>query len=173
MGDEELRIALDEAMKICLPGEFETAWNYILRMPGHRLRIVDATSDTTYNCHAHGLGIERIPEYQALFSDRGGRFLATSPFMRRLIEDGELRILPGLAYGPGNIVLYFDGERLTHTARVIKPNELLLSKWGPSELIEHRLWEVPADYGDTYRVALPPSPERAMELLVDWLPRTA
>jgi hypothetical protein len=173
MGDEELRIALDEAMKICLPGEFENAWKHILQMVGHRLRIVDATIDTTYNCHAHGLGLERLPAYQALFADRGGRFLATSLFMLKLIQDGELQIVAGLAYGPKNVILYFNGEHLTHTARVAEANELLLSKWGPSELIEHRLWEVPEGYGDTYKVAVPPPPERSMELLIEWLPRIA
>ena len=57
-------------------------------------------------------------------------------------------------------LLYFNGEHLTHTARVAEANELLLSKWGPSELIEHRLWEVPEGYGDTYKVAVPPPRKR-------------
>jgi hypothetical protein len=171
-GDAELRTALDAAMDIELPGEFETAWKDISSWPGHSLRIVDR--NPTYNCHAYALMIERLPRFQELFVERGSKVLVMSAFIEKLIADGEIRIVPGQEFSPEHIVIYFDASgRPTHTARVRKANDVLVSKWGGSELFEHGLWEVPASYGDAYKVAIAPDQQRAMALLEEWLPQIA
>lgn len=44
---------------------------------------------------------------------------------------------------------------------------------GGDEIIEHGLWEIPASYGDEYKVAIAPGAVRTLELLKEWLPRIA
>ena len=92
-------------------------------------------------------------------------------FITELIQRGELHLVEGQSYGPDNIVIYFKDGKLTHSARVVEKDELLISKWGGNELLEHGLWEVPTHYGDEYKVFKAPAPRRSWELLEDWLPR--
>lgn len=170
-GDLELRKNIDDVTAIRFPGQFKAAWEMLVSMGGHRLYIVE--SDGTYNCHAHALRIERIARFQELFKERGGEVLAKGDFVADLIERGEIRIIDGQSYGPDHIVIYFKDGKPTHSARVVEKDGLLVSKWGGNELIEHALWEVPTYYGDEYKVAIAPDPKRAMELLIDWLPKIA
>lgn len=114
-GDPELRKDIDAVMVIEYPSQFAAAWEQLITMGGHRLQIIDR--DKTYNCHAHGLQIERMPEFQRLFVERGCRVLAKSDFMAKLIEHGEVRIVEGQSYGPENIVIYFKDGKPTHTSR--------------------------------------------------------
>jgi hypothetical protein len=45
----------------------------------------------------------------------------------------------------GNVVLYFDGDHITHSARMNRG--ILISKWGRAHTWQHGLWEVPTSYG--------------------------
>lgn len=170
-GDEELRKDIDLVMAIELPGQFAMAWDELMKMGGHRLRIVG--KDETFNCHAHALGICEMPEFRQRYYDGGCKVLAKSDFVANLIERGEIQSVEGQSYRPDNIVIYFKDGRPTHSSRVVETDGLLLSKWGGNELLEHGLWEVPTYYGDQYRVFLAPKPDRMWELLKDWLPRIA
>jgi len=49
-------------MAIDLPGQFAATWDHLMKMGGHRLRIVG--DDRTFNCHAYALGIGLMPEFQ-------------------------------------------------------------------------------------------------------------
>ena len=88
----------------------------------HRLRIV--AEDRTYNCHAHGRGIEQLPEYQQRVAKERNSALVQGTLMTELIERGELQLVEGESYGPGNIVIYFKDGRPTHTARVVEKDGL-------------------------------------------------
>jgi hypothetical protein len=166
-GDEELRKDIDAVMAIRLPGQFAEAWGEFMKMGGHRVRIVG--EGKTFNCHAYGLRIEGLPEYQQRVAKNGNSALAQGTFITELIERGELRNVPGGSYGPEHVIIYFKDGRPTHTARVVEKNGMLVSKWGGNELLEHGLWEVPTYYGDEYKVFKAPDPRRAWELLEDWL----
>lgn len=166
-GDEELRKDIDAVTAIRYPGQFTAAWDQLMKMGGHRLRIV--AEDRTYNCHAHGLKIEQLPAYQQRVAIERNSALVQGTFMNELIERGELHLVEGQSYGPDNIVIYFRDGKPTHTARVVDRDGLLVSKWGGNELIEHGLWEVPTYYGDEYKVFKAPDPQRAWKLLEDWL----
>ncbi len=169
-GDEELRKHIDAVTAIRYPSQFAAAWDELMKMGGHRLLIVAV--DKTYNCHAHGLGIEKLPEYQRRVAKEANSALAQGTFVTELIERGELQSVPGPSYGPEHIIIYFKDGKPTHTARVIERNSLLVSKWGGNELIEHGLWEVPTYYGDEYKVFKAPNPKRAWTLLVEWLSKS-
>jgi hypothetical protein len=166
-GDEELRKDIDAVTAIRLPSQFAAAWDQLTKMSGHRLRIV--AEDRTFNCHAHGLGIEQLPDYQRRVAKEANSALVQGAFMTELIERGDLYLVKGQSYGPGDIVIYFKDGKPTHTARVVEKDVLLVSKWGGNELIEHGLWEVPTYYGDEYKVFKAPDPQRAWKLLEDWL----
>jgi len=168
-GNEELRRGIDAAMAIRYPDQFVAAWDHLMKMGGHRLRIVD--KDPSFNCHAYALGISSMPAFRDLVRNRADSALANGDFVSYLIGNGEIRIVGGQSYTPENIVIYFKDRRPTHSARI--GDELLISKWGGDEIIEHRLWEVPTIYGDEYKVAIAPAPMRTLELLEDWLPSIA
>jgi hypothetical protein len=167
-GDEELRKNIDVVTAITYPSQFAAAWGELMAIGGHRLRIV--AEDRTYNCHAHGLGIEQLSEYQQRVAKERNSAIVRGTFIAELIERGELHLVDGRSYGPSNIVVYFKDGKPTHTARVVEKDGLLASKWGGNELIEHGLWEVPTSYGDEYKVFKAPDPQRAWELLEAWLP---
>ncbi|MBY0323302.1 MAG: hypothetical protein K2X72_31585 [Reyranella sp.] len=166
-GDEELRKDIDAVTAIRYPGQFAAAWKQLMEMGGHRLRIV--AEDRTYNCHAHGLGIEQLPEYQRRVTKEGNSALVKGSFVTELIERGELHLVEGKSYEPGNVVVYFKDGKPTHTARVAEKDALLVSKWGGNEVIEHGLWELPTSYGDEYKVFKAPDPQRVWTLVEDWL----
>ena len=168
-GDPELRQDIDAVMAIRYPGHFAAAWEDLMKLGGHRLRIVG--SDSTYNCHAHGLRIEQCQAYQDLARDRNNQALVQGDFITHLIGLGELKIVDGQSYATDNIVIYFRCGKPTHSARVLEKDGLLLSKWGGNELLEHGLWEIPTYYGNEYKVAIAPDPKRSIELLEDWLPK--
>lgn len=170
-GDEELRQDIDAVMAIRYPGQFAAAWDDLMKLGGHRLRIVD--KDPSFNCHAHATGISSIPAFRDLVRHRATTALANGNFVSYLIGQGEIRIVPGQSYTPENIVIYFKDGRPTHSARILEKDGLLISKWGGDEIIEHRLWEVPTIYGDEYKVAIAPAPARTLELLEHWLPPIA
>lgn len=170
-GDEALRKDLDAVMAIRYPGQFAAAWDDLMKRGSYRLRIVDKNS--SFNCHAYATGIAQMPAFQALARDRANTALANSSFVSYLIERGEMRVVASQSYNPDNIVIYFNGDRPTHSARVLEKDGLLISKWGGDEIIEHEIWEVPTIYGDVYKVAITPDPVRTLELLEDWLPHIA
>jgi hypothetical protein len=170
-GDEELRKDIDAVMAIRYPGQFAAAWDDLMKMGGHRLRIVD--KDPSFNCHAYATGISPMPAFRDLVRDRANTALANGDFVSYLIKRGGIRIVAGQSYNPENIVIYFKGGRPTHSARVLEKDGLLISKWGGDEIIEHGVWEVPTIYGDEYKVAIAPDPAHTLELLEGWLPRIA
>ena len=49
-----------------------------------------------------------------------------------------------------DMVVYFDNGKVTHAA-TLGDKGMFRSKWGGNEVHEHRLWEVPASYGNVVR----------------------
>jgi hypothetical protein len=104
--------------------------------------------------------------------------MAGNEVLRREL-DAAMKILEPAAYasrlaelqeqfGHRTVVLYFDGGP-THAAlvREAPPQLVPESKWGPSELHSHGLWEVPASYGDQVRFYAPTDIEELLDLLFE------
>jgi hypothetical protein len=78
--------------------------------------------------------------------------------VNKLLDDRELaRIAPHQA-AAGDSVLYFAEGRLKHAAVLALENGRLTSKWGPGEMFEHGLLEVPLSYGEPIVYCQRPDP---------------
>ena len=167
-GDLPLRRLLGEAMKSPL-AEAETCWQRIMRFPDHLLRLVESDPEKMQrsNCFAFALGLPGDARYERLVDLWQSSVLANSSFFEWLIESGALLPRQEGTRQVGDIVVYFAGGSPRHAAR-IADQELLLSKWGTREVLEHRLWEVPICYGDSERAYAPIPVDQAMLLLGAW-----
>jgi hypothetical protein len=90
--------------------------------------------------------------------------LINSALVSKWIDEGFLaEIQPGEA-GPDDIVAYFYRGQLVHFAQFGSAG-MLRSKWGANEVHEHRMWEVPADYGNQVRYFRGPKAEAILAQL--------
>src|SRR5262249_53280021 len=64
-----------------------------------------------------------------------------------------------------DVVLYFLDGQVKHAGVIINAPDRIRSKWGPNEIHEHDLWEVPLSYGKETKIYLPPSAERILKQL--------
>jgi hypothetical protein len=71
-----------------------------------------------------------------------------SKFVAYLIDHHLTEVSPAAA-DDGDIVVYFAGAVPKHAGRV--DGSSIVSKWGTAHLWRHRLFEVPAAYGETVR----------------------
>jgi hypothetical protein len=170
MGNEALREALDRIIGIRCPSEYEAAFEEVRRQHGHTIRLLKADRVwlRTFNCYAAAFEIVDHSKYRSLVDRHHGSLVPTSDFVSNLLEEEELQELDASAAEMGDIVLYFDGDTVRHGASIVSPGRLR-SKWGPDELYEHSLWEVPGIFGDQVKFFIPPDPERIMELMITHL----
>jgi hypothetical protein len=166
-GNKLWREMLDIAMSEPLPTVHERLWAEIQKVPGIRAAKVRGGT-RFFNCIAYACGIDRFPRLLELVMKHDNSGVVSTGFMQHLIDIGEVSVKPSFEFVAGDVVVYFNGDKLTHGARALSP-DLLRSKWGGNELIEHALWHVPTSYGDSYRVVSVPDPERIMELFEAWL----
>ena len=121
-----------------------------------------------FTCFAYALRIERLPQYNELVNRFAHGALASSRFIVGMIERGHIRAAPTTALSAGRVVIYYNGERLTHAARIVS-DDVLASKWSGNEVYQHALWEVPSSYGDHYQVVEVPPPDQTATLLAAWV----
>lgn len=129
----------------------------------HSIEIVESSDITRFNCYAFATGVSELPAYEALVDLRMSSALLDSAFVAELIESGDLREVESPV--PDGLAIYFDGEKVTHAARVLNDPSRLRSKWGPLEVHEHGLWEVGANYGVGVRFYAPPDSEGILRRL--------
>lgn len=149
MKDELLRDALDLLTQSMFAATFEHRWKLIMDLGRHRLaRVKVGIPDNRYNCFSYALRLYDRPDYQKLVDGTKERpkALVDSEFVDTLIEEGLLRLHEGEP-AAGDIVLYSNEEKRQHAALVVAADGLCRSKWGPGELYEHGVWELPASYG--------------------------
>ena len=105
-----------------------------------------------FNCHAFTFGLSKMEECWAAREDLcpNGAFVLAHllPMMEQHTE--------------GNIAVYFDGDRVTHSGRI--NNGTVISKWGTAHTWQHGVWEVPTSYGSRVECYLAPA--------ADWLKKT-
>ena len=90
-----------------------------------------------FNCHAFTFGLSKVDECWSADED--------------LSPDGTFimaKVIPMMEERPeGGIVLYFEGDRITHSGRINRG--VVISKWGAGHTWQHALWEVPTCYGSS------------------------
>lgn len=167
-GSRKLRGALAVAQAIRLPAVYVETLNTLQREFGHSIALLDEGHEqiSRFNCFAYALGIWDSQAFQDMVSahSEDKLALANSTLLSKWIEEGFLaEIQPGEA-GTDDIVAYFHRGQLVHFARFGSAGRLR-SKWGANEVHEHRMWEVPADYGNKVRYFRRPKAEEILARL--------
>ena len=123
----------------------------------HSIRVIPAEALQRFNCYAHAFGICESPRYDALVTQTQNSTVMNSDFVKALLARAELMEVPDHEVQVNDIVLYFNGEDLKHAGRVsrIAGGFTVHSKWGGNEVHEHKLWEIPGEYGDRVRFFRP------------------
>jgi hypothetical protein len=77
-----------------------------------------------------------------------------------MLKRGEFVELPVADAQPNDIIFYFSCDLLKHAGQLhsVSPHTIVRSKWGGGEIHEHRLWELPAEHGDSVRYFKHPDP---------------
>jgi len=83
-----------------------------------------------------------------------------------MLDDDTIREIDPAEAAPGDVVVYFHKEAVTHAAVVVE-EQTYRSKWGGNEVHQHGLWEVPAQYGDRVRYYRAPEPSIVLTRLPD------
>jgi hypothetical protein len=167
-GSRKLRGALADAQAIRFPTVYVETLNTLQREFGHSIVLRDEGREQIrqFNCFAYALGVWDNPVYQEMVGAHAEDQLAliNSALVSKWIDEGFLsEIQPGDA-GTDDIVAYFYRGQLAHFARFGSAG-LLRSKWGGNEVHEHRMWEVPADYGNKVRYFRRPEAEAILAQL--------
>lgn len=173
MEDKDLRESLEALTKSLFQATYDHRWRLIVDYGGHRLQLLtDGLPKNRYNCFAYALGIYARQDYQELADKTALReaALVDAAFVSSLLEAGLLAGRGSNDVNVGDIVLYSDKTKLQHAALVVTNDGLCRSKWGPGELYEHGLWEVPLSYGSGLRVVhTMSSPDKIMAELRKWV----
>jgi len=172
-GDKVLRAGIEALTKAMFQASYDRVWKALTEYGGHRLaRATDALANNRYNCFAYALGIYARPDYQQLVDETAERknALVDATFVGSLLKRGFITECAFAEMRSGDIALYSDDTKLQHAALVVASDGLCRSKWGPAELYEHGVWEVPSSYGDNLRVVrLASPPDVIMAELVEWI----
>lgn len=163
--EESLREALDRVMRIELPLMYRRAFAKVEAEYGHSIRMLEADPAwlRTFNCYAFALGLAEHPRYQGLVAAHQNSALASSAFVAQLLANGNLQEIDQVQ--PGDIALYLVAGSVAHAAVIAVGEGRLHSKWGPNELYDHALWEVPASYGSEVRFFRRPPVATTIDLL--------
>lgn len=147
-GNDALRRALDDASKLTSTSLYEGRLSELRSQYGHTIRIEPTPmSIFRFNCFGHAFGLTDHPRYDALVDLSQTSAALNSSEVKHMLDGGQLTILDGRQAKTGDVVLYFDGNQLTHAGRV-SADQRVVSKWGGNELHSHELWEVPFGYGN-------------------------
>lgn len=148
---DELRAALEDMTKrftgLAIGHQVQVV-ETLRRHYQHRIRVVSLADPSNlktwrFNCHAFTFGLWQQELFWHLqdshpdaWPDGGFVTNRLRPAMRR-VYDTELQA--------GNIALYFDSDRLTHSG-IVRAN-VICSKWGDGHVWDHGALEVPKSYG--------------------------
>ncbi len=100
-----------------------------------------------FNCHAFTFGLHDLEDFWTIRH--------TSPLVwptGRFVCDRLLTTMMEIeasAARPGDLVLYFDAQRLAHSGRIV--DQSIESKWGTAHRWRHPALEVPLSFGHQLR----------------------
>ena len=139
-GNAALRLALDEASKLRFPHEYTETLERLRREFGHSISMLSDGSDriTRFNCFAHGLGLWEHDDYIRRLNAANNSAIANSQFVRAMVDDDTIKEIDPAEAAPGDVVLYFHKEAVTHAAVVVE-EQTYRSKWGGNEVHQHGL----------------------------------
>jgi hypothetical protein len=151
-GNVALRLALDEASKLRFRHEYIETLERLRREFGHSISMLPDGRNriARFNCFAYGLGLWEHVDYIRRVDAAENSAIVNSQLVRAMLDDGTLEEINAAVATPGDVVLYFHKEVVTHAA-VVGTEQTYRSKWGGNEVHQHALWEVPAQYGDLVR----------------------
>jgi hypothetical protein len=170
-GNESLRRELDAATAILKPSEYPKRLAELKEKFQHSITVLSEGAEKMrrFNCFAYAYGVWSNDRYISLVDDTLNAAVMDLAFVMDEIERNEIVEFAADAAQPNDIVLYFAGDQLTHAGRVVavacKGELTIHSKWGPTEVHVHALWEVPLAYGDRVRFFSPPNPEALLDRL--------
>ena len=107
------------------------------------------------NCFMHALGLANSTEALVAFAMGHGHPSPDAEFMNFLLRSHGSR----KSGFDGDLVVYWAAGVPTHAGRV--RGDRVISKWGGGHLWEHRLFEVPVEYGSEPQFYQAVSPELA------------
>lgn len=167
--DRRLRSALSKATQAQTAEDYHARFRAAKAQFRHNVEILAVTDPELkwFNCYAYALGVSTERRYLDLARQYQSSVLINSIFVAELLHNGVLVEAQLADVQPNDVVLYFAGDLVKHGARIVsvKPNMVVQSKWGPHEVHEHPLWQVPADYGDRVRYFHSPTSTLILELL--------
>ena len=91
------------------------------------------------NCHAYALSLHTCGAFREIAR------APESDFVASLVESGVLFDRPSGAVHERDLVLYRNGEQITHAGVVFPPE--VESKWGEGSIFRHTLFATPLRYG--------------------------
>jgi hypothetical protein len=167
--DPRLRSALSEATQAQTAEDYHARFRATKAQFRHNVEMLPVTSPELkwFNCYAYALGVSNERRYLDLARRYQTSVLINSDFVADLLRSGELAEVQLADVQPNDVVLYFAGDLLKHGGRVVsvKPSMVVQSKWGPHEVHEHPLLELPTDYGDRVRYFHSPTSTLILERL--------
>lgn len=164
-GNPELRQKLEDAVKLNDFGDFARRLERLRHEHSHGITIIEMSISklSTFNCYAYALGIWENSEYLRRKSESARDIpVVISELVQSMLERGDFEPTNAESIQLDDMLLYFDGDDVKHGARHLHRSNvgsIVRSKWGPNELFEHEMWEIPASYGDRVKFFKKPTLE--------------
>lgn len=111
-----------------LPSELE-----ILKIP--------PPASQQYNCFIHALGLSSDKRF--LGEENGWPF--DSYMMKDLVRR---RLLKPIDSPEKNAIAFYEDDKMITHAALLESPEIAVSKWSWGPLLRHKIWDVPAHYGN-------------------------
>ena len=120
----------------------------------HWIRRLPTDEARGYRCFVHAFELGDSPAYRIIAdidqATSRNVFFAGSEFARFAMESEELAGVSEGEARPSDLVVYLDDEGTPqHAGKIVSKDKRVKSKWGGGLFLEHGLWEVPEDYGNT------------------------
>jgi hypothetical protein len=133
--------------------------------PPHSVTLLaeEVAGTPPFNCYQYAFGIADVRLRDGILQIVPGR-----DFAQFLVDLRLTQIEPPSAEN-GDYALYSD-SRIEHAGKV--QSGMIESKWGTGHTWRHRVYEVPANYGDTVRFFRHISPEDILSAALDFHPNT-
>ena len=136
-GIAELRRELDAASGLRVKSEYRSQLEVLQQQFGHIVAILLVGLDRIdrFNCFAFALGVWNQDAYVQRVDRDGNSAVLDSNTVQQMIGAGEFLDVAPSAAKPGDVVLYFHRERLTHAGVIASAGD---------QLVVHCLWNARA-----------------------------
>jgi len=110
------------------------------------LEIIEGVpaEEKNYNCFVYVLGLHNHPE---IVGNNGWEFTKNlGPIFDEMIEKDLLKKMDGPS--PGTVIVYRTHKGSISHVGLMENKDTVISKWSWGPLLKHRIFTVPANYGD-------------------------